>query len=63
MSVNDYAAHQAHRLKIDKPASQPERTPPPVDHGTAKPADPMGVEESALTDTFIGKMKKFWGTP
>lgn len=61
MSVNDYAAHQARRLKVDKPAQAPERTPPPVDHGT-KP-DPMGVEESALTDTFVGKLRKFWGRP
>lgn len=59
MSINDYAAHQARRLKVDKPAPRPECTPPPVDHGT-KP-DPMGVEESALTDTFIGKMKKYFG--
>jgi len=60
MTINDYAAHQARRLKVDKPAQQPERVPPPVDHAKA---DPMGVEESVLTDTFVGKLKRFWGKP
>lgn len=30
-------------------------------HEAYIPADPIGVEESALTDTFVGKLKKFWG--
>jgi hypothetical protein len=63
MSINDYAAHQARKAKVDKPTSyklpriKPVDPPVPMDLR----ANEMKIEESALTDTFIGKLKKFWG--
>lgn len=59
MSVNDYAAHQERKQRGAKTA-EPQPKPAPV-HEPLIEADPIEVEESALTDTFVGKLRKFWG--
>lgn len=55
MSINDYAAHNARKAPPPMPAPRPLPIEP------LKPADPIGVQESELTDTFVGKLKRFWG--
>jgi hypothetical protein len=65
MGIGDYATYQAKRSTETKPQRPGQKS---VRGETIRPkaepieptAEPMGVIEADLSDTFIGKMRKFW---
>lgn len=43
-----------------KNAPRPVRQPDPPEPRRPRPEPPMEVSESNLTDTFVGRVKRFW---